>query len=140
MAFENSYAGGKKSKSRADFLANRFKARLNYIGNFYKVAERDSYSELPPPIFATVFILSSFSKVTEYLAREPNSVQLFELCDENVDDFLRIINTYCKNKGKSPIIWASPFQTTNNANQILLLDFSLRSNFNEFFRFLSQRP
>ena len=46
----------------------------------------------------------AFCEIRKLLLQESNSVQLFELRDENVDDLLRIIRPYCNNTDKSPVV------------------------------------
>ena len=61
-----------------------------------------------------------FNEVFREAADERNSVQLFELRDENVDDLLRILRPHCKSRGKSPVVCVDYLQIIPPSSDVKL--------------------
>lgn len=61
-----------------------------------------------------------FYEVFGDLAHESNSVQLFEIRDETVDDLLRILRPYCNGKDKSPVVCVDYLQIIPPSNDLKL--------------------
>jgi len=82
--------------------------------------KRDPYTEITAADIRNGATSNLFHDVFNDLAREKNSVKLFELRDENVDDLLRILRPHCNDKGKSPIVCVDYLQIIPPSNDLKL--------------------
>ena len=82
--------------------------------------KRDRYCEISAADIRNGATSKLFHEVIGDLMHDKNSIQLFELRDESVDDLLRIIRPFCNGKDKSPVVCVDYLQIIPPSNDVKL--------------------